>query len=212
MLHKDISEMIRYAKIQGILDVKMNTNASLLSPNRARAILEAGLDTLVFSVDAANRQDFERIRTGGNFERIVENIRTFNEIRRTEYPHAKIRTRVSMVLIGEWQDVHQAANFWGGIVDEFAYRWAIPRARIYAQADSEKTRPCSLLWERLYVWWDGTINPCDEDYLSHLNLGRLDGKQNIRQAWHSERMSHYRELHLSQQKNNLFPCIKCPGF
>ena len=33
---------------------------------------------------------------------------------------------------------------------------------------------CSHLWERLYVWHDGVINPCDEDYKSYLTPGNFN--------------------------------------
>ncbi len=211
-LHKDIFKMIRYAKDQGILDVKMNTNATRLTPDRSRELLESGLDTLVFSVDAAVKEDFERIRVGAKFEKVVENITTFNHIRTTEYPQAKTRTRISMVLVSAQQNVEHAIAFWEGLVDEFAYRWAIPRVKIYEQADITETRPCSLLWERMYIWWDGTVNPCDEDYLSYLSPGKLTTKSTLRDLWQSEQMQRYRQLHLHQLKNDLLPCHKCPGF
>lgn len=212
LLHTDIFRMIKYAKACGILDVKLNTNVTRLTPERSRALLESAPDTLVFSVDASLKEDFERIRVGAKFDKIVENIESFNEIRRKEFPDCPTRTRVSMVLLDEGQDVENAMRFWKEMVDEFAFRWAIPRVRIYRQLDHAAQRPCSLLWERLYIWWDGTVNPCDEDYLSKLSPGKLDDETTIKQLWQGDKMQQYRRQHLSQAKNQLHPCDKCPGF
>jgi hypothetical protein len=210
-LNKNIAPMIRYAKDAGTLDVKMNTNVTRLTPDLSRQILDSNLDTLVFSVDAAVKEDFERIRIGANFDQIVEKILTFNEIRRKEFPDSRTRTRISMVLVDDSQDTIRAAQFWSGMVDEFAYRRAIPRLQIYSQPQRPETRPCSLLWERLYVWWDGTAAPCDEDYLSHLGLGKI-GDVDIKDLWLGEKMQSYRSLHLQGEKNKLDPCSRCPGF
>jgi hypothetical protein len=211
-LNKQIGEMISYAKDAGVLDVKMNTNVTRLTADMSRKILASGLDTLVFSVDAAVKEEFERIRVGAKFDRIVANIDLFNEIRRKEFPNSKTRTRISMVLVDDSQDTIQAAKFWDGMVDEFAWRWAIPRLNIYSQPSRTENRPCSLLWERLYVWFDGTVNPCDEDYLSHLSVGRLTEGVTIRNLWLGEKMRAYRNHHLSATKNQLDPCARCPGF
>jgi radical SAM protein with 4Fe4S-binding SPASM domain len=212
MLNKNLFRMIRYAKDNGILDVKLNTNATKLTPDRSRELLESGVDTLVFSVDAAVKEDFERIRPGASFDQVVENITTFNEIRAAEHPNSRTRTRTSMVVLDERQDVHAALEFWRQLVDEFGYRWAIPRVGIYEQPLTTEDRPCSLLWERLYIWWDGTVNPCDEDYLSKLKVGKLDDGSSIRQIWTSESMKLYRALHARRAKNRLHPCDRCPGF
>ena len=212
MLHDRIFDMIRYAKGAGILDVKMNTNATRLTPERSRELLASGLDTLVFSVDAATKEDFERIRVRANFDKVVENIDTFNEIRAAEFSDAPLRTRISMVVIDERQDVQRAEDFWASRVDEFAVRSAIPRVGIYEQPPIPATRPCSLLWERLYVWWDGTVNPCDEDYLSRLAIGNVADGDTVASVWKGSAMTRYRRAHAAREKGCLTPCDRCPGF
>jgi organic radical activating enzyme len=214
LLHKNIVDMVTVAKDAGILDVKLNTNAIRLTEHTARGLLAAGLDTLVFSVDSAIKEQFERIRIGAKFDQIVDNIRQFHHIRTTEFPASRTRTRISMVLVDKSQDTMNAVEFWRPMVDEFAVRWAIPRLGIYSQAVRRERRPCSLLWERLYVWWDGLVNTCDEDYLSRLRIGRLvaGAEPTIEQLWQGRLMNRYRELHLSMRKNDLSPCSSCPGF
>jgi radical SAM protein with 4Fe4S-binding SPASM domain len=117
-----------------------------------------------------------------------------------------------MVIVDDHQDTRGALEFWRRLVDEFGYRWAIPRVGIYEQPPTKLDRPCSLLWERLYIWWDGTVNPCDEDYLSKLKVGSLRTGDSIREIWTSDAMRRYRALHSRRDKNLLHPCDRCPGF
>lgn len=212
MMNPDIFKMIKYAKQNGILDVKMNTNATLMNERKIRLLLESGLDNLVFSVDSPYKEEFESIRRGANFDKIVKNIKKFNEIRMSEYPNSKIRTRISMVLVDNNQNVDYAEKFWGGLVDEFAYRKVIDRLHIYSKDNIENKRPCSLLWERLYVWFDGTTSLCDEDYLNNLSPGKVSKINTIHDIWNNDIMNNIRQKHIQGLKNTLHPCNKCPGF
>ena len=211
-LHPRFADMVAYARERGILDVKINTNATKLTKEYSRRLLAAGPNTVVFSVDSAEKEDFERIRVGAKFEKVVDNIRTFKKVREEEFPHVPLRTRISMVVVDDKQDCDAARRLWAPLVDEFAIGRAIDRVGIYESPRVAEARSCSLLWERLYVWWDGTVNPCDEDYLSRLSPGMIDEDSGIQAAWLGQAMQRLRERHLRGEKNCLHPCDRCPGF
>jgi uncharacterized Fe-S cluster-containing radical SAM superfamily protein len=215
LLHQRIVDMVRYAKENGVLDVKLNTNAVFLSEVMSRGLLRAGVDTLVFSVDSADKEEFERIRVHANFEKIVHNIETFKKIRTEEFPGSKTRTRVSMVILGKDQQIEQAGDFWASRVDEFAVKGFHELTGLYQAAEfprEQELRPCSFLWERLYIWWDGTVNPCGEDYLSSLAVGKLDSTTSLYDLWHSPRMREYREAHLHEDRHCMTLCRRCAGY
>lgn len=212
-LHKQLPEMIAYAREKGILDVKLNTNATRLTPELSRSLLKAfgdqGVNTIVFSVDSAEKEEFERIRVGANFDKIVENISVFRKIRQEEFPNSTVRTRISMTLVtGYYQSVEKAQGFWPTLVDEFAIHHANPRVDIYHHPVTEPMHWCTQLFERLYIWYDGTVNTCDEDYKSKLSPGTLKDKS-IKELWSGKVMKNYRSLHKTLEKNKLHPCDRC---
>lgn len=212
LLHKNFTEMVRYATQKGVIDVKVNTNCTRLNEKAARELLEAEPNTLVFSVDAGDKKEFEAIRVGANFDQIVGNIKKFNEIRSKEFPNSKTRTRVSMTIFRETQDAEQARKLWEPLVDEFAVHSADYRLDIYQHPPlPQETRPCGLLWERLYVWWDGSVNPCDTDYKSCLSPGKISQGQSIKSIWLGEKMQAMRRNHQAGQKSLHFPCNQCYG-
>ena len=69
--------------------------------------------------------------------------------------------------------------------------------------------PCNYLWERMYVWFDGTCNPCDTDYKSELVLGSLKEKT-IQEIWNGEEYKKLRELHTNKKRSSFYPCDRCP--
>ena len=69
--------------------------------------------------------------------------------------------------------------------------------------------PCSYLWERMYVWYDGTCNPCDVDYKSELSVGSIKEKS-ICEIWHGQKFTELRNMHSNDKRNMVFPCDRCP--
>ena len=57
------------------------TNGTLLTENKARALLDAGVDWVCVSMDGATAGVYEKIRVGANFERVCENLKRFCRMR-----------------------------------------------------------------------------------------------------------------------------------
>ena len=71
-----------------------------------------------------------------------------------------------------------------------------------------KESVCNLLYERLYVWFDGTCVPCDFDYKSYLNLGNVN-KNTIKEIWHGKKYNNLRERHIKGERKCVEPCNRC---
>ena len=173
----EIKEMLAYTKGK-FLNLKINTNASLLDEEMSHAILTSGVKTLVFSADAANSNLYSKLRVNGSLEKILKNIKEFKEIKSKEYPGSKIITRVSGVKVNNEQDLDEMEKYWGDLVDQVAFVNYVPWENVYESKNTEIDKPCSDLWRRMFVWWDGKTNPCDVDYKSQLSLGTIN-KNNI---------------------------------
>jgi len=211
MLHPQFIEMVKYAIEQDVIDVKINTNATALTEKKARELLETKLTTVVFSVDAGNKKEFEAIRIGANFDQIVANIKRFNEIREKEFPNSTTRTRISMTVFRGTQDTKEAEALWAPMVDEFAIHSADYRLDIYEHPIILESKQCNLLWERVYIWWDGSVNPCDIDYKSNLCLGKVGKDISIQSVWNGEQMRQMRQNHANGRKSMHYPCNRCYG-
>ncbi|MEC9006250.1 MAG: radical SAM protein [Nitrospirota bacterium] len=207
-LNPYIKEMLRY--ISGkFLALKMNTNASLLDEEKCHAILESGVKTLVFSADAASEPTYGQLRVRGRLERVLERIKMFSDIRAKHYPSSPIITRVSGVKVDATPNIEEMEKFWGELVDQVAFVNYNPWESTYERPINQITAPCSELWLRMFVWWDGTVNPCENDYRSSLAVGNCS-KLNLSQLWRSEPYEFLREQHLSKKRSTCSPCRQCP--
>lgn len=208
-LHKDFGKMLIYLKSKNILDIKINTNATKLTEELCHDILKAEVSEVVFSVDAGTKDTYESIRVKGKFEEVVANIEQFAKIREKYYPNAVTTTRISGVKVSKEQDIEQMETFWSRIVDEVVIVPAYSRWDTYNNPTNSLTTACSALWSRMYVWYDGTCNPCDFDYKSNLALGNVND-HSLAEIWANERYAKFRELHAAKNRSQMNPCDRCP--
>jgi MoaA/NifB/PqqE/SkfB family radical SAM enzyme len=107
MLVKDIAQRVKYLKDRGIY-VLFNTNGTLLTKANGRALIDAGLDELRVSLDAAESEVYQMVRGKDFFDKIVENVGNFTQMQR-ELNAPK--PRVSLWLTGLRETVDQLPNF-----------------------------------------------------------------------------------------------------
>src|SRR5687768_18405858 len=78
---RKLVEKVRYAKEKGIREVGMISNGSLITEEVARGMIEAGLDAINISVDAAGKEVFESTRIGLKYDKVIANIERLVRIR-----------------------------------------------------------------------------------------------------------------------------------
>jgi len=204
-LHGRLGEMLRYCKGK-FMELKINTNATRLGEDLSREILEAGVDILVFSVDSYFKEEYESIRVGARFEEVLGNIKRFCELKRSKPEYIKTEARVSGVYLG--QSRTRFADFWKEIVETVTLTDAVPRWNTYENEIMDFSIPCSLPWERMYVWHDGACNPCDFDYKSTLKVGDAT-RLPLVDIWRGGAYQKLREMFLEGKRHSMSPCNKC---
>ena len=207
LANQDISEMLNYCRGK-FLNLKVNTNASLMDEKKIHSILSGGVKTIVFSADAADEKLYAKLRVNGNLNKVLKNIENFQNIREKKYSDLKIITRVSGVKFSEEQNFDDMIKLWSGLVDQVAFVDYNPWENSYTKPVNKIENACSDLWRRMFVWWDGKVNPCDVDYKSYLSVGNIKN-DTISKLWTSDVYNDYRNKHLSKQRSQISPCNSC---
>src|SRR3984893_3350504 len=83
MLVKHLPKMVRYLKDRDVY-VLFNTNGTVLNEKNGRALIDAGLDELRVSLDAANAKSYRAVRGTDYFNRILRNVRAFRALQERE--------------------------------------------------------------------------------------------------------------------------------
>jgi radical SAM protein with 4Fe4S-binding SPASM domain len=192
LLDRDLVEKVRYAKSKGIAEVGMISNGSLLTERVSRGLIDAGLDAINISVDAAGREIFESTRLQLKFDQVVGNIRTFVRLR-NESGRTRPKLILSFVRQGNTEDEAAFIREWREVADKIhitdLHNWAGAYER-----HGDVTFPCYRMWLTFTVLWDGRVSLCCADFDGKHVLGDLRS-QSIREVWNSPA---YREVRREQ--------------
>lgn len=94
LLQPRIVQWVAEAKSAGC-ETGILTNALLLSRKMAGELISSGLDWLCVSIDGADKDTYERIREGSNFEKVCDNLAQFSKLRGGAVP----KTMINFVMM-----------------------------------------------------------------------------------------------------------------
>ena len=205
---KDIDKMLEYTTGK-FLNLKINTNASLLNEKSIHAILSGGVKTVVFSADAADEDLYAKLRVNGNLKTVLKNIEQFNKIKTTKYPNKKIITRVSGVKVNDNQDINEMQKLWGSLVNQVAFVDYNPWEKMFMIVMKVKLiNHVRTYGGECLFGGISKANPCDTDYKSILSPGNFKNL-NIEKLWNSDVYNNLRQKHEIKLRKNIFPCKNC---
>jgi radical SAM protein with 4Fe4S-binding SPASM domain len=218
LLHPDLPKMIRYCK-KNYLGTSISTNATLLKPEVAEKLIDAGLDYVVFSFDGATKETYERIRKGANFDEVRKNITSFIYMKQekgVKTPFIRIQIIKMKETEAEIQDFY---NFWkrSGVdsirikgFDTFAGSIKTNSIKNEYLFDYGKSfrYPCKWLWEEVVILVDGTVVMCCRDYDGEIELGNIKEKT-LKEIWNSKQMLEMRKKQKYMDFNDIPLCSKC---
>ncbi len=192
-LDRRLVEKVRYAKTRGIAEVGMISNGSLITPDIAQGLIDAGLDAINISVDASGKETFERTRVNLDYDVVIDNIRTLDRLRRGA---GRARPKLILSFVRQ-QDAPEEQAFidtWRTIADKIhitdLHNWA---GTLHAHSDV--AYPCYRLWLTFTVLWDGRVSLCCADFDGRHVLGDLR-TSTIRDVWNSPAYRAVRRQHL----------------
>ncbi|MCJ7579682.1 MAG: radical SAM protein [Candidatus Aminicenantes bacterium] len=211
LLHPQIVDAILYAKSKGLF-TRLHTNGSLLTEELAHKILESGLDRLSFSFDGFDKAAYESTRVGGNFEKTLQNIIRFLEIKK-EKKSKKPNTSIEVIHFEDNLRLQAKNDFEAKFkdlqLDSFVikdlHNWAgeMKKGRTSAHYSA-----CTFPWNALVVFWDGTVLPCTQDFFGHYTLGNVN-ETHLLDIWNNDKSTHLRSKSAETQINEFQTCSKC---
>lgn len=209
-LHKNLDEMLDYiGSKKNILEVKLNTNGTFLNEKICHSIFKNNISHIVISADHYIKEHFERLRFGSNFEEIVKNVDELFSIRKNYYPECKTEIRVSGIDNDKNLNRAEFEKFWIKRSDHVSSGFPLERWNTYENKKNENiNNPCENLWDRMYIWFDGKVNPCDADYKSYLSAGNYN-EFSIKELWNNKIMEKIRSEHLTNKRIEIIPCDRC---
>ncbi|NOR16072.1 MAG: radical SAM protein [Candidatus Aminicenantes bacterium] len=214
LLHPQLVEAIHYAKNAGLF-TRLHTNGSLLNEELARQIVESELDRLSFSFDGFNQETYESIRVGGDFEKTINNITRFLEIKKqagSQKPETAIEV-INFDKLSGPEFIQARENFrrrFAGLpLDSFImkelHNWA---GEIDKDTRRDDYTACPFPWNALVIFWDGAVLPCTQDFFGHYLVGNVKD-ESLQQIWNGQKLKHLREKLATGELKEFETCANC---
>jgi len=207
-LAPDIFKEITYAKSKGIKNLFLISNGSILNKEMAEKVLNSGLNEIIFSIDGATKETFEKIRVGLNFEQVISNITNLLKLRK-QFNKTKPKVIIDMVVTPNGKnEVNQLKKKWQNLADQVIIRsmhyfeGINENLIIYAKKKTEKIKgdfPCPYLWKSFTIFQNGQVSLCCMDVNGRNIVGDVN-QSSIKDIWHGKLINKYRQLHLINKK------------
>lgn len=210
LAHKDVVWQVQYAKENGVIDVMMNSNASLLTKELGRRLLEAGLDALFVSFDAVSPDLYGECRVGTSLGKVIDNVYEFVRLRNEKYPQVHVRLSMVMYEDPKWAEQFQGLQLmWKNLVDAVGYGFYTerdPDARV--EYPEVKGFWCAQPFQRMFLKYNGNVTICCVDDKDEVIVGNWR-EQDLYDIWNGETYREIRELHATGRYYEMAMCRKC---
>ena len=205
---KWLDEYIEYSVSLGYEYTYISTNGALGNPEKYKRLLDAGLNSIKFSVNAGNRSSYKRVHGRDDFEKVIENIR-FVANYRSEVTQ-QVYLGVSFVGTETTKDEFEAlVDRLDNSVDEIIFYEASNQSGQMPELPLPPYRDCHLPFNKAHISREGYLKACCNDYENLLAIEDLNSMSLI-EAWHSPRFKNLRKLHLTDtlEKTVCANCIR----
>ena len=219
LLSGNIFEMISMAKEAG-MQTTLSTNATPLSEEMSRRLIEAGLDSIRLDF-CADKERFEQVRLGASWEKVYANIITLLKAKsemNAERPIVRIKEvstsgashRERARRMGELKSMFREYSIKGFSSLE-VHNWAGTFAAEHGEVSGAKRKrphPCSHLWTSLAITCDGLVVPCCRDLDCECVLGDIK-VQSLDEIWNGEKLRNMRRAMIERNLKDVPLCAKC---
>lgn len=211
-LHPKLPDMIRYAH-ENRVRTKLHTNGTTLTKDLSEALLDSGLELISFSFDGYTAEPYEKTRVRASFDRTLENIERFLDLRRTR-TQSKPKA-VMEVMEFETFDPADKARFIARLKKKGMDRIIVKQPHNWAgnveldTFESETFSACTFPWHAMVILWNGIVGSCPHDFFAKIQYGDAN-KQSLEEIFNSPAIQTLRSDMLTGKLSSLkAPCSTC---
>jgi radical SAM protein with 4Fe4S-binding SPASM domain len=224
-LVSDLDFYIKYSKEIGFKYVFLTTNGALAKPKLAKKVIDAGLNSIKFSVNAGTRESYKAVHGRDDFIEVVKNIKWIYEYK--EENNIDLKLYSSMVPnpqnIGEYNslmsnigkflddEIHQreCSNQGGNMLENNEITEINPDSILgtLRQNQYQEKKICPDPFNRIVVSSEGYLTACVVDYQNSLIISDLS-KSSLKESWNNEKYLELRKKHLDGNLEGTI-CYNC---
>jgi MoaA/NifB/PqqE/SkfB family radical SAM enzyme len=230
-MSRDLEQCVSYAKNIGYEYVYITTNGVLAGYKRMERLINDGLDSIKFSVNAGKAETYKKIHGTDDFEKVMQNIKDASKLKTKLKSNMAIfvsfvqnsinneeieilKTRLSGLYdnfysyIALNQGGNMVEEIKDGIVNKNVKNSSINESIWQGQLKSENTIFCNQVFNRFHITAEGFFTACCNDVKNMLVLADLN-KLTLEEAWACENARMLRSYFVNQVIPKNILCYNC---
>lgn len=216
-LYQYLADIIKYAKQKKYEYVYLTTNGALADSNRVKTVIDAGLDSIKFSIDAIDRDNYSAVHGVNEFDTVYKNLMWLYDYKVKN--DLSILVYVSSVLTKYNKDMEAICEVFKDKCDELVIVDLENPAGMISDIGEllenqtqtlnmhRRELPCSMVFNRIHVTAEGLLTACCADFDNNLVYANLN-EQDLATAWNNETITYLRNKHLCGEVNGTL-CYNC---
>lgn len=223
-------EMLRIAKQANIAQrIETTTNASLITPEIARQLVDYGIDYIRVSIYGGNQKRYQEV-TGIESVSIDKIYQNLEHIQRYKRMSGRESPFVSVKMLDTFSEENEEfIRRFSPVADETyidsPHNWVASEEKSFidslypAQEKREKMlksrqaaykdrQSCPMAFTTLAVRADGMVSPCCIDWSGHTNLVSL-AQTSLREIWKGALMYQFQKMQLEGRNHENLSCRSC---
>ncbi|MBP3505388.1 MAG: radical SAM protein [Lachnospiraceae bacterium] len=220
-VHTELVDAVAYAKKIGYKYVFLTTNGSLAYPEQMKRILDAGLDSIRFSVNAADAKTYEIVHGSDDFDAVVANIKFAHEYITSN--NLSTATSLSCVITKRTFGIqNQIRQLFENYVDDILFIPVIVEMLNCSEDIKKSLRivddtkavinhnfNCPILFNTMYIDPNLNVIPCCFACGKNVSFYNLNDDFNLENAWYSALYKEYRSIFLDNCDDAGTLCEDC---
>ena len=203
LLDKNIEKYIEYAKKNLYDYVYITTNGMLANKNRVKALFDSGLDSIKFSINSIEKENYKNVHGVNCFEKVVENLRNAYYMKKSKYPNKKVYVSYIKTKMNNYKD-DEIKHFFEEYCDGVLIQEVRNQGGLISNIEKLKINnheniynlPCFYPFNTVIVTCEGYITACCMDFQNYLVYGNLNEKK-LQDIWNNDVIQELRRKHLN---------------
>jgi len=197
LLVPDLPRRIAYAKEHNFMDMLVTTNGNLLTPKLAKELVDAGATRILFSLDAATQETYDKVRPGGDFNRVVDNLNALVEYKasigsplpiiRASFVNSKINEHERELFIEKFSKIVDYIE-----IQAFSVYYETNKDIIPVNSEWLSDFNCVGPCRELIIRANGDVLPCCAFYGYEMDLGNIMNTS-LKDIFQSEKLKKLRK-------------------
>lgn len=216
LLHPELIPFLRYMHEVG-MEADITTNGLAMTKGQMQEfVTNEAVWRVVFSLEGFDKETYESIRVGSNYEKVTTNLKTLAAMAKKRKSHLKveINTLIMDKTLDKYDDF---VEYWESLGIKVISHYVLTQAgtvddygvKARSSDKIKKSKVCLAPKTKIVVYWDGKIGYCCSDGEAVTAFADVN-KESLKDVWTGSVIDEERRKFFSGQAEFCKNCIAYP--